>query len=78
MQTLVTEVAAGLGVAIAPHCVRKLYSKGCHFIKLPNVTTQIPVQVQYKKNNSSATVNAFVEIALEAREEIKKSMEAQV
>ena len=76
MQTLVTEVAAGLGVAIAPYCVRKLYSKGCHFIKLQNVTTQIPVQVQYKKNNSSATVNAFVEIALEAREAIQKSMTA--
>lgn len=49
MQTLVTEVAAGLGVAIAPYCVRKLYSEGCHFIVLDNVNTKIPVQIQYKK-----------------------------
>ena len=76
MQTLVTEVAANLGVAIAPYCVRKLYSKGCHFVKLQNVTTQIPVQIQYKESNRSATVNAFVEIALEARGEIQKSMKA--
>jgi len=74
MQTLVTEVAAGLGVAIAPYCVRKLYSEGCHFIVLDNVNTKIPVQIQYKKNNSSATVNAFVNIALAAKHEIQQSM----
>jgi DNA-binding transcriptional LysR family regulator len=39
MQTLVTEVAAGLGMAIAPYCIRKLYSEGCHFITLENVST---------------------------------------
>jgi len=74
MQTLVTEVAAGLGVAIAPYCVRKLYSEGCHFIVLDNVNTKIPVQIQYKKNNSSATVNAFVNITLAAKHEIQQSM----
>ena len=74
MQTLVTEVAAGLGVAIAPYCVRKLYSEGCHFIVLDNVNTKIPVQIQYKKNNSSATVNAFVNIALAEKHEIQQSM----
>lgn len=76
MQTLVTEVAADLGVAIAPYCVRKLYSNGCHFIKLKGVTTQIPVQIQHKKMNCSATVNAFVKVVLEERNEIQKSMKA--
>jgi DNA-binding transcriptional LysR family regulator len=74
MQTLVTEVAAGLGVAIAPYCVRKLYSEGCHFMTLKNVNTQIPVDIQYKQTNNSATVNAFVNIALNARMEIQQSM----
>lgn len=74
MQTLVTEVAAGLGVAIAPYCVRKLYSEGCHFIALDNVNIEIPVQIQYKKNNNSATVNAFVDIALAAQDKIQQSM----
>ncbi|MDO6636053.1 LysR family transcriptional regulator [Pseudoalteromonas carrageenovora] len=74
MQTLVTEVAAGLGVAIAPYCVRKLYSEGCHFIALNNVTTQIPVEIQFKKAATNAAVNAFVDIALIAREQIQKSM----
>jgi len=74
MQTLVTEVAAGLGVAIAPYCVRKLYSEGCHFIKLSDVLTQIPVLLQIKKADTNAAVNAFVEIALNAKLSIEKSM----
>ncbi|CAM3752363.1 hypothetical protein PMAG_b0489 [Pseudoalteromonas mariniglutinosa NCIMB 1770] len=74
MQTLLTEVAAGLGVAIAPYCVSKLYNAGCHFLALNNVTTQIPLQIQYKHNHPSATVNAFVEIALNAQSDIQQSM----
>lgn len=74
VQTLVTEVAAGLGVAIAPYCVRKLYSEGCHFIALNNVNKQIPVQIQFKKNEVSATVSAFVDIAFSAKNDIQSSM----
>jgi len=74
MQTLVTEVAAGLGVAIAPYCVRKLYSDGCHFMTLNHVSTQIPVHIQYKKNNNSATVADFVAVALSATDDIQQSM----
>jgi len=75
MQTLVTEVAAGLGVAIAPYCVRKLYSEGCHFMMLNNVSTHIPVHIQYKKTNNSATVTAFIDVALSATDDIQQSME---
>jgi len=74
MQTLVTEVAADLGVAIAPFCVSKLYSEGCQFIVLDNVSTQIPLQIQYKHNNNSATIDAFVNIALNAKADIQRSM----
>tara|TARA_R110002153_G_scaffold18300_1_gene63966 strand:+ start:639 stop:1550 length:912 start_codon:yes stop_codon:yes gene_type:complete len=74
MQTLVTEVAAGLGVAIGPYCIRKLYSEGCHFMTLDHVDMQIPLQIQYKKHNHSATVRAFAEIALMATNEIQHDM----
>jgi len=74
MQTLVTEVAAGLGVALAPYCVRKLYSEGCHFISLDKINTAIPVHIQYSKHNPSATTIAFASIALDAKEQIQQSM----
>ncbi|MBU2870636.1 LysR family transcriptional regulator [Colwellia sp. E2M01] len=74
MQTLLTEVAAGLGVAIAPYCVRKQYSEDCHFIRLENVDTQIPLEVQYKKSNNNSIVNNFVNIVLAAKTSIQQSM----
>tara|TARA_R110000751_G_C13794926_1_gene482900 strand:- start:19801 stop:20712 length:912 start_codon:yes stop_codon:yes gene_type:complete len=74
MQTLVTEVAAGLGVAIAPYCVSKLYSEGCHFVALDNVSTQIPLQIQYKQTSNNARVDTFVDIALKAKSAIQLSM----
>jgi DNA-binding transcriptional LysR family regulator len=74
MQTLVTEIASGLGVAIAPYCVRKLYSEGCHFISLNKVDKQILLQIQYKRSNNSATVSAFVDIALHSKDEIQEIM----
>jgi DNA-binding transcriptional LysR family regulator len=75
MQTLVTEVAAGLGVAIAPFCVRKLYSDACHFIPLIKVQTAIPLQLQYRRNEESAIIDAFTDIVLDCKEDIQKSME---
>lgn len=73
MQTLLTEVAAGFGVAIAPLCISKLYSEGCHFVDLKRVTTQIPLQLQYKKNHSAA-VSKFAEMTLSTQDQIQLSM----
>jgi len=74
MQTLVTEVAAGLGVAIAPYCVRKLYNDGCYFIDLKEVNTEIPLQLQRRKDTQSAIVEEFTEMTLALKEEIAQSM----
>lgn len=74
MQTLITEVAADLGVAIAPFCVSKLYYQGCQFINLENISTEIPVQIQHHKNNSNEMVSAFIELALQAKNDIKQDM----
>jgi hypothetical protein len=74
MQTLITETAASIGVAIAPFCVGKLYSQGFHFLNLEKINMKIPLQLQYNKNNQAATIKAFVDIALNAKVEIQQSM----
>ncbi|MBQ4833528.1 LysR family transcriptional regulator [Pseudoalteromonas sp. MMG010] len=74
MQTLLTEVAAGLGVAIAPYCISKLYSEGCHYIALNDVNTPIPLQMQYKKKQHSATLATFVDLVLSNKENISRNM----
>ncbi|WP_350431016.1 LysR substrate-binding domain-containing protein [Shewanella sp. H8] len=74
MQTLLTEVAAGLGVAIAPHCIRKLYSQGCRFLQLTDAHKAIPTQLHVKRTNHRATVDSFVALALHNKAKIAKSM----
>lgn len=74
MQTLVTEVAAGLGTAIAPYCTRKLYSDGCDFIRLEKVNTEIPMEIQYKTSRLNTRIEEFLEVVLAARNDIRDSM----
>ncbi|WP_282110714.1 LysR family transcriptional regulator [Shewanella algicola] len=74
MQTLLTEVAAGLGVAIAPYCISKLYSQGCHFLTLTDAHKSIATQLHVKSTNHSATVDAFVALVIANQPSIAKSM----
>jgi DNA-binding transcriptional LysR family regulator len=74
MQTLLTEVAAGLGVAIAPYCISKLYSQGCCFLALNDAHKSIATQLHVKLTNHSATVDAFVTLVLENQPSIAQRM----
>lgn len=74
MQTLLTEVAAGLGVAIAPYCISKLYSQGCHFLTLTDAHKSIATQLHVKSTNHSATVDAFVALVIANQPSIAKRM----
>ncbi|GGB59175.1 LysR family transcriptional regulator [Shewanella inventionis] len=74
MQTLLTEVAAGLGVAIAPYCISKLYSQGCHFLPINDAHKSIPTQLHVKRVNYSAAVDGFVALVIANQPSIAKSM----
>lgn len=74
MQTLLTEVAAGLGIAIAPYCIRKQYSAGCHFLTIDGLNKIIPTQLHVNKSNQAATVAPFVELTIAMKQEIEQSM----
>ncbi|MEP0073184.1 MAG: LysR substrate-binding domain-containing protein [Marinomonas sp.] len=74
MQTLLTMVASGLGVAIAPHCVAKLYTKGCCFIRIEKDDTEILTQIHYQKKGLTPTAKAFVELAKASADVIQKQM----
>ncbi|MGS0536335.1 LysR family transcriptional regulator [Pseudoalteromonas sp. SaAl2] len=75
MQTLLTEVSAGLGIAIAPYCIRKLFHEGCYFLQLSDIEKAIPTQLQFKNTQLSTTVAEFVSITLKNKAVIKKNME---
>ena len=74
MQTLLTQVASGLGVSIAPYCIRKHYSDDCCFLTLTDVDKKIPIQLHFQQTNTSNTVAAFVNIVLAEIPQIQRNM----
>ena len=66
MQTLLTMVAAGLGIAIAPMCVSRLFTQGCRFIPIQGDSTEVLTQIHYRNNQLLPTAKAFIDIALES------------
>ncbi|REG83215.1 LysR family transcriptional regulator [Marinomonas pollencensis] len=74
MQTMLTMVAAGLGVAIAPTCIAKLYTQGCRFVRIDNDDTEVLTQIHYDAAKHTPTALAFTEIAMAAAEQIQQGM----
>lgn len=74
MQTLLTEVASGLGIGLGPYCIRKQHSAGCLFLDIEQVEKVIPLQLHIKRQSHDATVKSFVDIVLANRAEIEASM----
>jgi DNA-binding transcriptional LysR family regulator len=76
MQTLLTMVAAGLGIAIAPYCVAKLYTQGCSLLRIENDQTAILTQIHYRDKGLTPTAEAFVELAKQSTDIIQEQMKA--
>lgn len=72
MQTVLTEVASGLGVSIVPGCVQRLYGKGCAFVPIQGVNSSIPLELHYVSTEQSATVEAFVKLVVELKQRIQE------
>ncbi|QPL48840.1 LysR family substrate-binding domain-containing protein [Alteromonas sp. B31-7] len=65
MQTLLTEVSAELGIAIAPSCFANLYTKGCLLVPLMGAEIKVPLEIQYMTNNTSIIVEEFVKMTIQ-------------
>lgn len=74
MQTVITEVAAGLGVSIVPGCIRKLFTAGCIFLPIEKQKPSIPTVIHYRQAPHQPTVAAFVELTREAKARIQEQM----
>ncbi len=74
MQTVLTEVASGLGVSVLPRYVRKMYSKGCVFIPIQDQKPSVPTELHYLSYSPPPTVEAFVERTIKAKQKIQRHM----
>lgn len=77
MQVVLTEVASGLGASVLPACIKNMYSTGCIFSPIQGQKPSIATQLHYKANPILPTVESFVDIVMEKRDEIKQSMERE-
>ncbi|WP_168709173.1 LysR family transcriptional regulator [Halomonas borealis] len=77
MQTLISLVASGLGVAIAPACIRFLQSEGCVFIPLHLAPPPIALELHYSRDPLRPTVDAFLKEARQMQVGIKALMELE-
>lgn len=59
MQTLLSEVAAGVGIAIAPGCIRRLQCDGCRFIPLRPALGAVPLELHYPTTPGRPVIDAL-------------------
>jgi DNA-binding transcriptional LysR family regulator len=62
-QTILSLVAAGIGVSLVPTSVRNLGRAGVSFLSLPDVRTTATVVLAVRRDHVSAGLRQFVEVA---------------
>jgi DNA-binding transcriptional LysR family regulator len=75
MQTVLSLVEAGEGVAIVPACVRNLRSDGVRFFRLQPDDVKIEVVVAWKKETSSVVLRSFLDLVNANALHIRKKAE---
>jgi DNA-binding transcriptional LysR family regulator len=75
MQTVLSLVEAGEGVAIVPASVRNLRSDGVRFFRLQPENVKIEVVVAWKKGTSSVALRAFLDLVNANALHIRKKAE---
>lgn len=74
MQAVLTQVASGLGVSIAPYAIRDLRNEGCHFLELDSVNVGMPLMMTYSINGLSPTADTFIKLVKSDIKNIAQSM----
>ena len=63
VHTIISLVAAGMGVALVPASLRKAQRKGVRFLDLlPPITLQTEIDVAYRADNRSNVLRSFIEV----------------
>ncbi|HYX48613.1 MAG TPA: LysR family substrate-binding domain-containing protein, partial [Ktedonobacteraceae bacterium] len=65
MHTIVSLVAAGMGVSLVPLSTRNIRSQGVVYRELDGTTTQTEMAVAWLRNSRSALVQNFLTVAKE-------------
>jgi|SRR5579859_4118717 len=78
IHTVLMAVAAGIGVAIVPGCVRRSRQPGVAFLDVRPVSPVIDLVLTRPKGEPSPTVSAWLELVRERLPAIRQQMEMEV
>ena len=78
MQTVLMTVAAGIGVALVPGCVRSFGQPGVVFLPVRPASPAIELVLARPKGEMSPTVSAWLELMREHLPAIRQQMEKGV
>ena len=62
MQTIISLVAAGIGVAIVPHSVMQMAQSGVAYCELSDVTEQGVLAAAWLASNANPVLQTFLEV----------------
>lgn len=74
MQAVLTGVGSGLGVALAPGCIRALNMAGCACRPLQEDAGRIPFEIHFSADRSEPPTSAFVSLVKRACPDIRAMM----
>jgi DNA-binding transcriptional LysR family regulator len=73
MQTIVGLVASGVGVALVPASLRNFRRKGVVYKTVRSLSPTVEMGVVWRRGDSSAVLNAFLDVVGEATRSAERS-----
>ena len=74
MQTVLTHIASGLGISIAPSSIKDLRTDGCKFIPLKDVNINMPLVMTHQLKTLSPTAKSFAQLVVQHQDFIEQAM----
>ncbi len=68
VHTIISLVAAGMGVALVPASLRKAQRKGVRFLDLQPAALETEIHAAYRADNTSSVLRSFIEVVRDAAE----------
>ncbi|MDR9827297.1 LysR substrate-binding domain-containing protein [Vibrio sp. FNV 38] len=71
MRHLVTSVSSGLGISVAPRCIKFIAGDTCVCRPIKQISTQLSLMMYYRKNSQNKLITRFVDHCLDNSHEIQ-------
>ncbi|GEM78778.1 LysR family transcriptional regulator [Vibrio superstes] len=76
MRHLVTSVSSGLGISIAPQCIKFIADKNCVCIPIKEISLVLPLYIYYKKKGMSEPLGHLVNNCVSHAQDIQRMLTA--